>query len=41
MIAVLKKDTTPEQKTHLLAWLKMMNLDVHISEGFEVTALGS
>ena len=40
MIAVLKKETTPEQKAHLLAWLKTMNLDVHISEGHEFTVLG-
>ena len=40
MIAVLKKETTQEQKEHLLAWLKMMNLDVHISEGEEFTVLG-
>ena len=40
MIAVLKRETTPEQKAHLLAWLKMMNLDVHVSEGEEITVLG-
>ena len=40
MIAVLKKETTPEQKAHLLAWLKNMNLDVHVSDGHEVTVLG-
>ena len=40
MIAVLKKNTTQEQKAHLLAWLKSMNLDVHISEGEEFTVLG-
>ena len=40
MIAVLKKDTTTEQKAHLLAWLKNMKLDVHISEGDEFTVLG-
>jgi len=40
MIAVLKQGTTPEQKQHLLDWLKHMNLDVHISEGQEVTILG-
>jgi len=40
MIAVLKQGTTQEQKDHLLAWLKNMNLDVHISEGQEVTVLG-
>lgn len=40
MIAVLKKETTPEQKAHLLTWLKTMNLEVHISEGQEFTVLG-
>lgn len=40
MIAVLKNGTTPEQTLHLVNWLKHMNLDVHISEGQEVTVLG-
>ncbi|MBQ7415477.1 MAG: 3-deoxy-7-phosphoheptulonate synthase [Oscillospiraceae bacterium] len=40
MIAVLKHGTTPEQTDHLIAWLKRMNLDVHISHGAEVTILG-
>jgi len=40
MIAVLKHGTTPAQKDHLVEWLKNMNLDVHISEGVEVTILG-
>lgn len=40
MIAVLKRETTPEQKAHLLTWLKSMNLDVHVSEGEEITVLG-
>ncbi len=40
MIAVLKHGTTPAQTTHLVNWLKHMNLDVHISEGAEVTILG-
>ena len=40
MIAVLKKGTTPEQREHLLQWLKNMNLDVHVSIGQEVTVLG-
>ena len=40
MIAILKKGTTQEQTTHLLNWLKNMNLDVHISTGTEVTVLG-
>ena len=40
MIAVLKHGTTPSQTAHLVAWLKNRNLDVHISEGAEVTVLG-
>ena len=40
MIAVLKHGTTPEQTEHLLKWLKHMNLDVHVSQGKEVTILG-
>ena len=40
MIAVLKHGTAPEQTAHLVEWLKQMNLDVHISEGVEVTILG-
>ncbi len=40
MIAVLKRGTTRSQIEHLVAWLKRMHLDVHISEGAEVTVLG-
>ena len=40
MIAVLKQGTTPEQTEHLIKWLKNMNLDVHLSQGQEVTILG-
>ena len=40
MIAILKNGTTPAQTQHLVNWLKAMNLDVHISEGTEVTILG-
>lgn len=40
MIAVLKRGTTLSQRHHLVDWLKNMNLDVHISEGKEVTVLG-
>lgn len=40
MIAVLKAGTTLAQRDHLVDWLKAMNLDVHISEGTEVTVLG-
>ena len=40
MIAVLKPGTTLAQRQHLVDWLKSKNLDVHISEGAEVTVLG-
>ncbi len=40
MIAILKSGTTSAQRQHLVDWLKAMNLDVHISEGSEVTILG-
>ena len=40
MIAVLKRGTTQEQKEHLIHWLKQMNLDVHVSDGQEITVLG-
>jgi 3-deoxy-7-phosphoheptulonate synthase len=40
MIAVLKHGTTPDQLRQLVAWLKRMELDVHISEGTEDTVLG-
>ena len=40
MIAVLKHGTTPDQTAHLVAWLKRMSLDVHVSEGQEITVLG-
>lgn len=40
MIAVLKRGTTTEQTDHLIRWLKNMNLDVHVSQGQEITVLG-
>ena len=40
MIAILKHGITPQQAQPLIAWLRNMNLDVHISEGQEVTVLG-
>lgn len=40
MIAILKPNTTPTQRQHLVDWLKAQNLDVHISQGAEVTVLG-
>ena len=40
MIAILKNNTTREQKEQLISWLKNQNLDVHVSEGKQVTILG-
>ena len=40
MIAILKRGTTQAQTDHLVAWLKNMNLDVHLSQGQEITVLG-
>ena len=40
MIAVLKNGTTPEQMNHLIGWLSRMNLEVHVSQGQEITILG-
>lgn len=40
MIAILKHGTTQEQTDHLIQWLNKMNLDVHISQGEQVTVLG-
>ena len=40
MIAILKHGTTQDQKAYLIQWLKHMGLDVHLSEGKEVTILG-
>lgn len=40
MIAILKHGTTQEQTEHLIQWLKHMNLDVHVSDGQEITVLG-
>ena len=40
MIAILKNNTTRAQKEQLIAWLKNQNLDVHVSEGTQVTILG-
>ena len=36
----MKHGTTPAQTQHLIDWLGRMNLDVHVSEGSEVTVLG-
>lgn len=40
MIAVLKQGTTAQQREHLMRWLKNMNLEVHVSDGQEITVLG-
>ncbi len=40
MIAILKQGTTQAQTQHLIDWLGRMNIDVHVSEGKEVTVLG-
>lgn len=40
MIAILKNNTTQEQKERLISWLKNQDLDVHVSEGKQVTILG-
>ena len=40
MIAVLKHNTTPAQLEHLVQWLKNQSLDVHVSQGAQVTVLG-
>ena len=40
MIAVLKRDATQAQIDNLVAWLRSMELDVHVSQGSEVTVLG-
>ena len=40
MIAVLKHGTTQDQMDHLVQWLKRMHVDVHVSQGQEITVLG-
>ena len=40
MIAILKRGTTEDQKKHLISWLRNMNLDVHVSDGEQITVLG-
>lgn len=40
MIAILKQGITQEQTEHLVTWLRQQNLDVHMSQGKEVTILG-
>ena len=41
MIAILKNGTTEEQTAHLVSWLKHMNLDVHVSKGAQMPAIGT
>ena len=38
MIAILKNGTTIAQREHLIDWLKRMGLEVHLSQGQEITA---
>ena len=40
MIAVLKHGTTAEQTAHLVAWLERLGLEIHLSQGKEVTIIG-
>ncbi len=40
MIAVLKQNTSKEQRENLIAWFRSMGLQVHISEGDYHTILG-
>ena len=40
MITVLKPNTTPQQREHLVNWFKSQGIDVHISVGSEYTVLG-
>ena len=40
MIAVLKNGTTTAQREHLIDWLRRMGLEVHLSQGQEITILG-
>lgn len=40
MIAVLKPNTTEEQRKGLISWLEGQKLEVHVSEGHDYTVLG-
>lgn len=40
MIAVLRHNTTNEQRSRLISWLEGQGLNVHISEGQDYTVLG-
>ncbi len=40
MVVVLKQHPDPKQLENLLAWLKSLNLQIHVSEGSNYTVLG-
>ena len=40
MVVVLKQNPDPRQLENLIAWLKSMNLQIHLSEGDCYTVLG-
>ena len=40
MIVIVKKDTDIQQQENLIAWLKSMNVEIHVSEGNTHTVLG-
>lgn len=40
MIVVLKPQTAPEKRDHLITWLKAQGVGIHLSEGEEFTIIG-
>lgn len=40
MIVIVKKSTDMQQQENLIAWLKSLNIDIHVSEGAAHTVLG-
>ncbi|MDP4119425.1 MAG: 3-deoxy-7-phosphoheptulonate synthase, partial [Bacillota bacterium] len=40
MIAVLKPNTTKQQRDNLITWLEGQKVSVHVSEGHDYTVLG-
>ncbi len=40
MIVIVKKNTDMKQQENLIAWLKSLNVDIHVSEGAAHTVLG-
>ena len=40
MIVIVKKNTDVKQQENLMAWLKSMNIEIHVSEGSAHTVLG-